>query len=201
MKYSLLWLNVEYKNMLIGILAVQGAFIEHANTLKKLGINSKEIRQKNDLKASFDGIILPGGESSVMGKLSRELDLFDTIHDKIEQGLPVFGTCAGMILLAKQIDNDERRHFATMDIEVVRNAYGRQQASFISHGHFAEKIIKMPFIRAPYISKFLSDKVEKLSVTDNKITAARQDNMLVTSFHPEVTQDSYVHEYFIKMIK
>ncbi len=187
--------------MLIGILAVQGAFIEHANVLEKIGIKFKEIRQKNDLTTSFDGIILPGGESSVMGKLCRDLDLFDTIKDKIKLGLPVFGTCAGMIMLAKEINNDKRRHFATMDIEIVRNAYGRQQASFVAEGVFEEKIIKMPFIRAPYISNFLSDKVQILSVTENKITAARQDNMLVTSFHPEVTQDTYVHEYFIKMIK
>lgn len=116
--------------MRIGVLALQGAFIEHEKMLSVLGAEAFEIRQRKDLEKSFDGLIIPGGESTVQGKLMRELDLFDIIRNQINDGLPVFGTCAGLLLLAKQIENDGRRHLATMDIRAVRNAYGRQLGSF-----------------------------------------------------------------------
>ena len=188
--------------MKIGILALQGAFIEHKYMLDKLGVESFEIRQKKDLENNMDGLILPGGESSVMGKLLRDLDLFDILKNKIENGLPVFGTCAGMILLAKEIDNDDRRHFSTMNIEVKRNAYGRQLGSFSIISDFKGiGNVEMVYIRAPYVNKVLSDDVEILSIVEDKITAVREKNMLAVAFHPELTSDIKVHEYFINMIK
>lgn len=187
--------------MLIGILALQGAFIEHKEILDKLGIDSFEIRQKKDVLRNFDALILPGGESPVMGKLLRELDIYEELKNKIENGMPVFGTCAGMILLAKEIDNDDKRHLVLMDITVKRNAYGRQLGSFKSFEKFGNiSDFPMVFIRAPYAVKVGND-VEILSVVDEKIVAAREKNMLVTAFHPELTKDTRIHEYFIEMVK
>ena len=187
--------------MNIGILAVQGAFIEHEQILQKLGIQSMEIRCREDLKKPFDGLIIPGGESTVQGKLLKELEMFDTIKEMIEDGMPVFGTCAGLILLAKSLENDSRTHLGTMDITAVRNAYGRQLGSFYTEEDFADVgKIPMTFIRAPYI-KAAGKDVEILAKADGNIVAARQGNQLVTAFHPELNSDTRVHSYFIDMIK
>lgn len=185
--------------MRVAVLALQGAFIEHEQMLERLGISSFEIRQKRDLERAYDGLIIPGGESTVQGKLMRELGLFEPIKEQIESGLPVFGTCAGLLLLAKKIENDDRRHFATMDITAVRNAYGRQLGSFYTEADF-KGIGKIPmtFIRAPYIDS-VSDNAEVLATVDGKIVAARQENQLVTAFHPELNHDLSVHRYFLKM--
>ena len=185
--------------MQIAVLALQGAFIEHEQMLERLGVSSVEIRQKRDGERPYDGLIIPGGESTVQGKLMHELGLFEPIKEQIENGLPVFGTCAGLLLLAKKIKNDDRRHFATMDITAVRNAYGRQLGSFYTKADF-KGIGKIPmtFIRAPYIDS-VSDNVEALATVDGKIVAARQDNQLVTAFHPELNGDLSVHRYFLKM--
>ena len=185
--------------MQIAVLALQGAFIEHEQMLDSLGVSSVEIRQKRDLDLPYDGLIIPGGESTVQGKLMRELGLFEPIKEQIEQGLPVFGTCAGLLLLAKKIENDDRRHLATMDITAVRNAYGRQLGSFYTEANFeGTGKIPMTFIRAPYIDT-VSDNVEILATVDGKIVAAKQDNQLVTAFHPELNNDLSVHRYFLKM--
>lgn len=187
--------------MLIGVLALQGAFIEHVCMLDKLGVHSIEIRKAEDLNNNFDGFIFPGGESSAIGKILGDLGLLSPLKEKIEQGIPVFGTCAGMILLASQINNDDVVHFGTMDICVVRNAYGRQLGSFNTISNFGGgQEIEMRFIRAPYIQSAGED-VEILSVVDNKIVAARQNNQLVTAFHPELTEDDTVHRYFLNMIR
>jgi len=187
--------------MKIGILALQGAFVEHKAMLDKLGIDSFEIRQLKDIEQDFDGLILPGGESSVMGKLLRDLGLFDPLREKIKNGLPVFGTCAGMILLAKEIDNDERRHFSCMDITVKRNAYGRQLGSFSTREKFKGiGEVEMVFIRAPFVSE-VKEGVDILSIVNDNIVAVRQKNMLATSYHPELTNDLSVHKYFIKMVE
>ena len=185
--------------MRIAVLALQGAFIEHENMPAKLGVSSFEIRQERDLQRSYDGLIIPGGESTVQGKLMRELGLFEPIKKQIEQGLPVFGTCAGLLLLAKEIKNDDRKHFATMDITAVRNAYGRQLGSFYTESNF-KGIGKIPmtFIRAPYIES-VSDNTEVLAAVDGRIVAAKQDNQLVTAFHPELNDDVSVHRYFLEM--
>ncbi len=188
--------------MKIGILALQGAFIEHAKILQKIGVETIEIRQKNNIKQNrIDGLILPGGESTTMGKLLHDLDLFDDIKKMIADGLPTFGTCAGLILLAKEIENDNKKHLAVMDIKVKRNAYGRQLGSFYTENEFKHVgIVPMTFIRAPYIES-ASPEVEILSVVDDHIVAAKQKNMLVTSYHPELNDDTRVHEYFVSMIK
>lgn len=188
------------KKKKIGVLAVQGAFAEHINTLNRLGAESFEIRKSTDLTDnSMDGIIIPGGESTVIGKLLRELQLFDNLRQAIQNGLPVMGTCAGMIVLAKEINNDSSRYLGTMDIAVQRNAYGRQLGSFQTNGHFKGiGEIPMTFIRAPYITEVSKDKgVEVLSVVGEHIVAARQKKMLVTSFHPELTADLRIHQYFL----
>ncbi len=186
--------------MRIAVLALQGAFIEHENILKKLGIEYFEIRQKKDALEEFDGLIIPGGESTAQGKLLHDLGIFDILKEKILKGLPVFGTCAGLIMLAKKIDNDNRVHFGTMDIEVVRNAYGRQLGSFTVIDKFANEDIPMVFIRAPYIKK-INESCQVLSVVDERIVAARSNNQLVTAFHPELTNNTTVHQYFISMVK
>ncbi len=187
--------------MKIGVLALQGAFAEHEKMLGDLSCETFEIRKKKDLETEMDGLVIPGGESTVQGKLMKELGIFEPIKEKISDGLPVFGTCAGLLLLAKDIKNDSRRYLATMDITAVRNAYGRQLGSFETKADFKGiGNITMTFIRAPYIKSVEKD-AEILAKVDGKITAARQKNQLVTAFHPELTHDKSVHEYFIKMIK
>ncbi|MGN0417382.1 pyridoxal 5'-phosphate synthase glutaminase subunit PdxT [Anaerostipes faecalis] len=187
--------------MRIGVLALQGAFIEHEQMVEQLGAEAFEIRQKKDLETPMDGLIIPGGESTVIGKLLRELDLYDLIKEKIEEGLPVFGTCAGLLLLAKKIDNDSRMHLATMDIQAVRNAYGRQLGSFYTEASFGDSgEIPMTFIRAPYIEETGSD-TKVLAEVDGHIVAAQQGNQLVTAFHPELSKDLTVHRYFLEMVE
>ena len=186
--------------MRIAVSALQGAFIEHEQILSQIGISFFEIRQKRDLLKSFDGLIIPGGESTVQGKLMRELELFEPLKELIEQGLPVFGTCAGLLLLAKKIENDDRLHFATMDITAVRNAYGRQLGSFYTEAEFKGiGNVPMTFIRAPYIGSVSGD-AEILATVDGKIVAARQGKQLVTAFHPELNNDLSIHQYFSEMV-
>lgn len=185
--------------MTVGILALQGAFAEHEAVLDRLKTNYFEIRQKKDLDRPFDALILPGGESTVIGKLLYESGMSEIIRRKILSGLPVFGTCAGLILLAKEVE-DNPAYLKTMDIKVKRNAYGRQLGSFYTEETFQEiGTIPMSFIRAPYISEVCGD-VEILARVDEHIVAARQGNQLVTAFHPEVTSDLRVHKYFLEMI-
>ena len=192
--------------MKIGVLALQGAFAEHIKMLEKFGIESFEIRKKSDLSNAVnnndvDGLIIPGGESTVIGKLLYDLDLFDDIKKLILKGLPVFGTCAGLILLAKEIENDNRTYLGAMDIKVRRNAYGRQLGSFFTESEFKGLgVIPMTFIRAPYISS-VGKKVEILSEVDGNVVAAKENNILVTSYHPELNDDLKVHKFFAEMCK
>ena len=186
--------------MRIGILALQGAFVEHAAMLDRLGAEHFEIRQRRDIDRSFDGLILPGGESTVMRKLLHDLDLFAPLQQQIREGLPVFGTCAGLILLAKSVEGGTPC-FETMDISVLRNAYGRQLGSFFTEAVF-DGIGKIPmtFIRAPYIES-VGEGVQALATVDGHIVAARQGNQLVTAFHPELHADTRVHRYFLEMAR
>ena len=185
----------------IGVLAVQGAFAEHAAMFASLGARTFLIRQASDLDRPMDALVLPGGESTVQGKLLHELGMFDTLRERISAGLPTFGTCAGMILLAKRLHGDDTVHFGVMDIEVRRNAYGRQLGSFITREKFADLgEIPMTFIRAPYIDA-AGPKAEPLATVDGHIVAAREGNMLAISFHPEVTEDTSVHQYFLRMVE
>ena len=187
--------------MRIAVLALQGAFIEHRKMLSRLGVDSYEIRQLADWQQPKDGLIIPGGESTTQLKLLRDLELLDTIREDIAHGLPVFGTCAGLILLAKSVEGEDRERIATMDIDVCRNAYGRQLGSFFTHGHVDEvgDDIPMTFIRAPYINKVYGD-ARALATVDGRIVAARQGNQLVAAFHPELNDDVRMHKYFIDMI-
>ena len=183
--------------MTIGVLALQGAFIEHERMLRALRTQCFEIRQKRDLERQMDALIIPGGESTVMGKLMTDLGLTEPVKAKISDGLPVLGTCAGLILLAKRIENDAAVHLGTMDICAKRNAYGRQLGSFETVGAFADRgKIPMVFIRAPYITD-CGANVKILAECEGKIVAARQGNQLVTAFHPELTDDLTIHRYFI----
>ena len=153
----------------IGILALQGAFLEHGQMLEGLGVEHFEIRQSDDLNRPMDGLILPGGESTAMGKLMDCLDMLQPLRERITGGLPVFGTCAGMILLAKDLGDEPRRFLQTMDI-----------------------------LRAPYIEQVTAPDVEVLATVDGHIVAARQRNMLATSFHPELNDDPRIHRWFIE---
>lgn len=185
--------------MRIGILALQGAFVEHAAMLERLGAEHFEIRQLKDLDQPFDGLILPGGESTTMRKLLHDLRLFEPLQKKIREGLPVFGTCAGLILLAKAVDGGVPC-FGTMDIHVKRNAYGRQLGSFYTEQEMSGVgRVPMTFIRAPYIESVSGD-AQVLAAVDGNIVAARQGNQLVMAFHPELSDDLSVHRYFLEMI-
>lgn len=185
--------------VMVAILALQGAFIEHERSLDGLGVDHFEIRQKADLDRPFDALIIPGGESTVIGKLLRDLEILSPLRDRIEKGLPVFGTCAGLIVLAKIVIGGVPS-IATMDITVKRNAYGRQLGSFYTEDGFdGLGTIPMTFIRAPYIDS-VGEGVEILSEVDGRIVAARQGRQLATAFHPELTDDLSVHRYFLEEV-
>lgn len=191
------------KKKKIAVLAVQGAFAEHIDRMETLGAECIELRRKADLEQEFDGLILPGGESTVQGKLLRELDMFDILQEKINNGLPVFGTCAGLILLAQELSNDEHVYFGTLPVRVQRNAYGRQLGSF--HANQEVKgigTVPMTFIRAPYIEaieKAGENDVEVLAVVDDRIVAVRYRNQLGVAFHPELDADNRIHKMFLQM--
>ena len=186
----------------IGILALQGAFAEHEQVLKALGVETVQIRNRQDWEAhaDLDGLILPGGESTVMGKLLHDLDLFEPIKTKIDAGLPVFGTCAGLILLAKTIVGDQTKHLSSMDINVARNAYGRQLGGFVTDAE-GTGMGWMPrvFIRGSIVEAG-GPEVEILAQVNGAIVAAREKQMIVTSFHPELTGDERAHAYFLEMV-
>ena len=192
--------NKTNNHIKIGVLAVQGAFAEHRQILEKLGVETFEIRQLRDLEQDFDGLILPGGESTVQGKLLHDLGLFEPLHVRIENGFPTFGTCAGLILLAEKLSNDVHTYFATTPVTVERNAYGRQLGSFYTEENF-EGIGKIPmtFIRAPLIQRASQD-VQILATVQNQIVAVRYKNQLAISFHPELNSDLRVHQYFVEEI-
>ena len=183
--------------MTIGVLAVQGAFIEHEKVLDKIGVEHKEIRQASDL-SGIDGIILPGGESTVQGQLIRKLGIFQPLKEMISDGMPVLATCAGLILLAEQLENDSRTHLATLPVTVRRNAYGRQLGSFTTTGNVGNiRDYPMVFIRAPFITE-TSAGVDILSTVDGNIVGVQYKNQIGLAFHPEMTLDTRIHEYWLK---
>lgn len=193
--------NQHTRQVRIGVLALQGDFAEHEQMLERLGASCTSIRCKKDLEADFDGIVIPGGESTVIGKLLRQTEIFDGLKRMIDEGMPVFGTCAGLIILAKRLSNDENTHLATLPVTVRRNAYGRQLGSFQA----VEEVsgvgkIPMTFIRAPYIED-AEEGVEILARAGGNIVAVRYRNQLAISFHPEVTECTKMHEYFMDMCR
>ena len=186
--------------MRIGVLAVQGAFAEHEKALRALGADCVELRQKKDI-VGIDGLVLPGGESTVQGMLLRQLDMFDELKGLISDGLPVLATCAGLILLAQKLDADETVHFGTLPVTVRRNAYGRQLGSFETRAAVGE-IADFPlvFIRAPYITEHRGD-VNVLSTVDGNIVGVEYKNQIGLAFHPEMTSDSRIHESFLRKVR
>ena len=187
--------------MRVGVLALQGAFIEHESRIAELGATPFEVRTRTDVESPFDGLILPGGESTVQGKLLHELELFDPLRRMIGAGLPVFGTCAGLILLARRIQDDPLVHFGSLDVVVERNAYGRQLGSFQAEGPFAGGAsIPMSFIRAPAIRE-VGSGVDVLASENGIPVAVRQGNILATAFHPELDPDTTIHSYFLSMVE
>lgn len=188
--------------MRIGVLGFQGAVIEHRQHIAATGHEPVDVRYPEQL-ATLDGIILPGGESTTMGKLLNRTGMMEPLRQRIAAGLPVWGTCAGMILLAKELVNDSTRHLAVMDIAVKRNAYGTQIDSFDTDAFIPEvspEAVPLVFIRAPYITS-VGEGVRVLCRVDGHIVAAREGNMLATSFHPELTGNSAFHLYFAEMCR
>jgi len=189
--------------MKIGVLAAQGAFIEHEAVLKKLGVAVKEVRLPADLDG-LDGLIIPGGESTTMVRLMNEYQLTDKLKELIKNGFPVFGTCAGMILLAKKNSSTFPEPLGVMDIIVKRNAFGRQIDSFetdLPIPVLGKKPFHAVFIRAPLIEHIDEKKVDVLARLENgTIVAARQGKLLVSSFHPELTDDTRFHQYFLDIV-
>lgn len=186
--------------MKIGVLALQGAFVEHEAALAALGAETVEIRRLSHFTDGLDGLVLPGGESTVQGKLLRESGLFQPVKEAISGGMPVFATCAGLILLAERLSNDDAVWLGLLDVTVRRNAYGRQLGSFCAELKVGG-IEKFPavFIRAPYVEQ-AGRETEILARAEEKIVAVRQKNMLATAFHPELTDDLRLHRFFLEQI-
>lgn len=186
--------------MKVGVLALQGAFIEHKKIIEKLGTTCIEIRQKKDLN-DIDGIILPGGESTVQGQLLKKLDMFLLLKNMISDGLPTLATCAGLILLAEHIENDDTSHLATLPVTVKRNAYGRQLGSFETIGPVGNaKDFPLVFIRAPYITD-TSKEVNIIATVDSHIVGVEFKNQIGLAFHPELTTDYRIHELFLNNVR
>lgn len=185
--------------MIIGILAIQGSVIEHKIALEKIGLKTKEIRLPHDLE-NISGIVLPGGESTVQSKLMQEFDLFDQLKNRVQSGLPAWGTCAGAILLAKEVlGKNPPETLQVMDIQADRNAYGGQLESFETTIKFqSREKIPAVFIRAPKL-KPLKKSVQILAEFKQTPVMLQQKNILATSFHPELTDDLTIHRYFISL--
>jgi 5'-phosphate synthase pdxT subunit len=194
--------NTEGKGMKTGVLASQGAFAEHIAVLKKLGVETLPVRLPRQL-AGLDGLIIPGGESTTISKLMKDYDLVSGIKQLALEGKPIFGTCAGMILLAKEIPGSTVEPLGLMDISVRRNAFGRQNESFetdLDIPVLGTKPFHAVFIRAPLIESVNSTTEVLARLEDGTAVAARQGKFLVSSFHPELTDDLRFHRYFLDMI-
>jgi 5'-phosphate synthase pdxT subunit len=195
--------------MKVGVLALQGDFREHIQRLRALGAEAREVRKREEL-VGLDGLIIPGGESTTIGKIAREYGLIEPIREMVQAGKPVWGTCAGMIVLAKDVGM-RQPVVGVMDVKVKRNAFGRQVDSFetelevpalesVHNGSDPNRPFHAIFIRAPLIDE-VGPGVEVLATLgDGTIVAARQGNVLATSFHPELTDDSRFHRYFLERL-
>jgi len=185
----------------IGILAVQGDFAAHASTLAALGVETVEVRTVNDL-AGCDGLILPGGESTTQLQFLQEEGLYDAIRDFATTGGPIFGTCAGAILLATEVKNPPQASLGLLDMTVLRNAYGRQLASdvFFASSKLTDAPLEMVFIRAPIIAR-VGPATEILAEYAGKPVLIQKSNLMAATFHPELTQDLTVHKHFLKLVE
>ncbi|QTA38141.1 pyridoxal 5'-phosphate synthase glutaminase subunit PdxT [Thermosipho ferrireducens] len=187
--------------MVIGVSGIQGDFREHKTMLEKMGIKTMVVRTPEELD-KVDGLIIPGGESTTMIRIMKMVNLYDALKAKIETGFPVFGTCAGMILLSNEVTNFKQDSLKAINIKIERNAYGRQVESFetdIEIKGFNSKF-RAIFIRAPKVVSY-DENIEILATFENSPVLLKQDNILVASFHPELTNDTRVHEYFLNMVK
>lgn len=187
--------------MNIGVLALQGAVAEHIRSINRTGAEGIPIKKVEQLE-TVDGLIIPGGESTTIGKLMRKYEFIDAIREFSAAGKPIFGTCAGLIVLAKEISGGEEAHLGLMDIKVARNAFGRQRESFETDltVNGIEEQVRAVFIRAPLILE-VGDGVEVLSTYNDEIVTARQGHLLAASYHPELTDDYRLHQYFADMVQ
>jgi len=186
--------------MTIGVLALQGAVREHVSSLKRLGVKSRVVKTQEELEG-LSGLILPGGESTAISLLA-DAGFMASLRDLARRGFPMFGTCAGMILLASRIDGRDCGYIEAIDITVSRNASGRQVNSFetlLDIDGIGEDVPAV-FIRAPYVTSY-GLNVRPMARYNEQCVMARQENVLVASFHPELTEDTRVHEYFVEMTK
>ena len=192
-----------FSDLTIGVLALQGAFVEHVQMLQRLGAHPREVRLPSDFDG-LDGLIIPGGESTTIGKLLVHYELLEPLRTLVDSGFPIYGTCAGTILLAKDISGLDQPLLATMDLVVERNAFGRQLQSFeadVKIAGLGEEPFRAIFIRAPAI-KSTGPGVDVLASLDNgTIVAARQDSLLVSCFHPELTTDDRFHRAFLEQVR
>ncbi|ACX62387.1 pyridoxal 5'-phosphate synthase glutaminase subunit PdxT [Paenibacillus sp. FSL H8-0457] len=187
--------------MKVGVLALQGAVAEHIRSITLAGAEGVPIKKVEQLD-DIDGLIIPGGESTTIGKLMRKYDFMDAIRQFSAQGKPIFGTCAGLIVLAERIQGDEEAHLKLMDITVARNAFGRQRESFETDLPVKgiDETVRAVFIRAPLILE-VGPGVEVLSTYKDEIVTARQGHLLAASYHPELTDDFRLHQYFVEMVR
>lgn len=187
----------------IGVLALQGAVAEHIRMLEKAStrVEAVAIKKASQLE-DIDGLVIPGGESTTIGKLIRKYELFEPLLQKIKQGFPVFGTCAGLIVLAAKIVGQDTAHLGVLDMLVQRNAFGRQRESFettLSITGVADDFHAV-FIRAPLVLE-VGESVQVLAMHQEQIVAVQEGHLLATSFHPELTNDARLHAYFIEMVE
>lgn len=187
--------------MNIGVLALQGAVSEHIRGVESCGADAIAVKRTEQLE-EIDGLIIPGGESTTIGKLMREYGFIEAIQQFASAGKPIFGTCAGLIVLAKHIEGQDSVHLGLMDITVNRNAFGRQRESFETDLQVVgiDQPVRAVFIRAPLITG-TGAEVETIATFNNQIVAARQGHLLTTSFHPELTDDYRMHRYFLDMVE
>lgn len=183
----------------IGVLGLQGAYLAHQKTLQRCEVHAPIVRTQEEILAC-DGLIIPGGESTTMGLLMQRFDLTDAILTLAKNNTPIFGTCAGMILLAKEIVNSEQHRLGLLDIAVHRNAFGRQIDSFstpLNIPAIGQPEFPAVFIRAPFIEKTLNPTVEILCEFEKHPILVRQKNILAAAFHPELSADLRIHQYFL----
>lgn len=186
----------------VGVLAVQGAFVEHEQALRDVGADTVQVRTPEQL-ADLDGLVIPGGESTTFGLVAERSGLLPALRAAVSDGLPVFGTCAGLIMLAEATTAGPQPLIGGMDIVVRRNAFGRQVASFETElpvAGLGEQAVPAVFIRAPWIER-AGDGVEVLATCRGRAVAARQGQLLVTAFHPELTEDRRLHALFVDMVR
>lgn len=185
----------------IGVLALQGAVSEHIRSLEQAGAEAVAVKKTEQLD-ELDGLVIPGGESTTIGKLMRKYGFIERIRQFSQAGKPIFGTCAGLIVLAKRIEGQDEPHLGLMDMTVARNAFGRQRESFEIDLPITgiQQPVRAVFIRAPLIREIGAD-VEVLAVYNGEMVTAREGHLLVSSFHPELTDDYRLHEYFTHMVR